>query len=70
MQKIGEQIQIEKKDAQTVVTIHPIVVKKHLNLLKIWVVAWSICGILVASQLFVPYQNSEKVFLAISKSLK
>ena len=35
MQKIGEQIQIEKKDAQTVVTIHPIVVKKHLNLLKI-----------------------------------
>jgi hypothetical protein len=69
MQKIGEQIQIEKKDAHTVVTVHPIVVKKHLNLLKIWVVAWSICGILVASQLFVPYQNSEKVFLAIYLSL-
>lgn len=69
MQKIGDQISIEKQEESTLITIKPIVVKKNLNLLKIWVVAWSICGILVATQLFVPYQNSEKVFLAIYLSL-
>jgi hypothetical protein len=69
MQKIGEQISIEKQGESTLISIKPIVIKKNLILLKIWVVAWSICGILVTTQLFVPYQNSEKVFLAIYLSL-
>lgn len=69
MQNIGEQVKIEKNEGKTIISIYPKSDKKHLNLLKLWVVAWSICGLLVASQLFYSYQNSEKVFLAIYLSL-
>lgn len=67
MQNIGDQIEINKGKDTLEVTIYPKVSGKDQRILNFWLIAWSLCGLAVLSQLILPgnYQRSEKVFMLI-----
>ena len=65
MQKIGEQIKVEKSGQDFRIEIYPSISKKDKMWLTVWLMAWSFCGLAVVSQLFFKYTSDEKIILVV-----
>ena len=65
MQKIGEQIKIEKEGKDLTIEIYPILSKKEKLTLTFWLSAWTFCGLAVVWQLFYPYSSNQKIILVV-----
>lgn len=66
---IGNRINYSKEGETFNIEIYPEQDKNKLVMLKLWVLAWSICGIVVITQLFADYSGSEKTILIIYLAL-
>lgn len=65
MKVIGDRISILKKENLLSIVILPTTDKKKLGLMFLWLMAWSVCGIIVMANYFrMPDQNS-KIFIII-----
>lgn len=52
MEYIGEKISVVRKDNEVSIVILASTDKKKLNLLFFWLIAWTVCGLLVVGQYF------------------
>lgn len=66
---IGNRINYSKEGDSVNIEIYPEQDKNKLIMLKLWVLAWSVCGIIVITQLFGNYTGSEKAMIAIYLAL-
>jgi uncharacterized membrane protein len=65
MKVIGERISILKKEKLLSVVILPTTDKKKLGLLFLWLLAWTVCGIIVFVNYFKLTEQKEKIFILI-----
>lgn len=65
MKIIGERISILKKDNLLSIVILPTTDKKKLGLLFLWLMAWTVCGIIVLANYFRLTEQSAKLFVII-----
>ncbi len=65
MKVIGERISILKKDDLVSVVILPDKEKRKLLLLFIWLLAWSLCGIIVLANYFQLTEQKAKLFIIV-----
>jgi len=65
MKVIGKRISILKKDNLLSIVILPTDDNKKLRLLFLWLMAWSICGVIVVANYFQVQAQDQKVYLII-----
>ncbi len=65
MKVIGERISILKKDKLLSIVILPTTDKKKLGLLFLWLMAWTVCGLIVLANYFKVTEQNAKVFIII-----
>lgn len=65
MKVIGKRISILKKDKVLSIVILPTDDNKKLRLLFLWLMAWSICGVIVIANYFQVQEQDQKVYLII-----
>ncbi len=65
MKVIGERISILKKENVVSVVILPTTDKNKLRLLMLWLIAWTVCGIIVFANYFKITDYNSKLFIII-----
>ena len=66
MQNIGDRIEVKNGKEKIEISIYPKISAKDQLILNVWLIAWSICGVAVISQLFIDsYTSQEKLFMSI-----
>ncbi len=65
MKVIGERISILKKDKLLSIVILPTTDKKKLGLMFLWLMAWTVCGLIVLANYFKVTEQNAKVFIII-----
>jgi len=65
MKVISERISILKKDNLLSIVILPTTDKKKLALLFLWLMAWTVCGIIVLMNYFRITETNAKIFLIV-----
>lgn len=65
MKVIGERISILKKEHVVSVVILPTTDKNKLRLLMLWLIAWTVCGIIVFANYFKITDYNSKLFIII-----
>lgn len=65
MKVIGDRISILKKDNLLSIVILPTTNKVKLNLLFFWLLAWSVCGIIVFANYFKIEDKDTKLFMIV-----
>lgn len=68
MKIIGERINILKKDNLLSIVILPTTDKKKLGLLFLWLMAWTVCGIIKLANYFRLTEQGAKLFVIIDLS--
>lgn len=63
MEYIGDRISVVKKEDEISIVILASIDKKKLNLLFFWLIAWTVCGLLVIGQSFSLTDESLKAYL-------
>ncbi len=69
MKKIGNNIQFNEQNNELLVEIIPTFDQKKYNLVLVWFIGWSLCGIAIISQLFLDYSRNDKLFMVIFLAL-
>lgn len=65
MKVIGERLSILKKDDVLSIVILPTTNKKKLLLMFVWLLAWSVCGVIVFANYFTLTDQNSKLFIII-----
>ena len=68
MQKIGQQIQVEKEKNSVKIEVFPNPSSKDKLILNLWIIGWSLCGLAVLVQLFFyldDFESNQIAFLLI-----
>lgn len=65
MKVIGERVSILKKDDLLSIVILPLADKRKLGIMFLWLVAWTVCGIIVFANYFQVTDKSSKLFILI-----
>ena len=66
MQNIGDRIEVNQGKSELLVKIFPKISPRDKLILNIWLVAWTLCGVAVISQLLVGgYSDQEQLFMLI-----
>jgi hypothetical protein len=65
MESIGERISIEKSTGAITIYISAAIQRNKKLMLMIWLVLWTLCGIIVMSQFFTPVSKEVKLFMGI-----
>ena len=63
--KSNKRIQINQKENETVIEIAPINEASKATLLLVWLIVWTLCGIVVFSQFFSNLSKEEKLMMAV-----
>ena len=69
MKKIGNQIFYTEGNNELYIEIKSAFDKNKYNLVLIWFVAWTACGVAVISQFFFDYSKNEKLFMVVFLAL-
>jgi hypothetical protein len=62
---MSERITIEKEEDKLAITILAFNDAKKQQMLMMWIVLFSLCGLAIISQFFAPYDNGTKVFFGV-----
>ena len=62
---MAERITIEKKDEGLLIKISAFKNEAKQKQLTVWLLAWTFCGLVIASQLFIEADSSTKRFIMI-----
>jgi hypothetical protein len=65
MKVIGDRISILKKEKLLSIVILPTTDKKKLGLMFLWILAWSVCGVIVLMNYFNLREQNQKLFIII-----
>ena len=65
MKIIGERISVLKKEDLLSIVILPTTDKKKLGLMFVWLMAWTVCGVIVASNYFNITDKNSKLFIIV-----
>jgi hypothetical protein len=65
MKVIGDRISILKKEGVLSVVILPVTNKVKLSLMFVWLLAWTVCGIIVLANYFKMTDSNSKLFIII-----
>lgn len=65
MKVIGDRISVIKKEGLLSIVILPTTDKKKLGLMMLWLMAWTICGLIVLANYFKVQDQSSKLFIIV-----
>lgn len=63
VKKLSERVSYKDHGSFITIVISPKLDRKRETLLTTWVLAWTVCGIIILSQLFMDYTKEEKLFM-------
>jgi hypothetical protein len=62
---ISDRVSVSEKNNTLSIVVSPLFDEKKHKVLTTWLILWSVCGIVILSQLFLDYTREEKLYLLV-----